>query len=84
MNLIDRKYLINGYSADLETTGGLTSPQNEGEAQFIAEWFTLDEAMAHTSGSIEEAKVKPMDDAANQQSKLYNLMTTYEFLKTQV
>lgn len=83
-NLIDRKYLINGYTAELETTGGPTNPQNEGEAQFIVEWFTLDEALAHTSGSIEELKRKPMDDATNQQSKLYNLMTTYEFLKTQV
>lgn len=82
-NLIDRKYLINGYTAELETTGGPTNPQNEGEAQFTVQWFTLDEAIAYVSESIEEAKLKPMDDAANQ-GKHYNLMTTHEFLKTQV
>ncbi|MFZ3009809.1 MAG: NUDIX hydrolase [Candidatus Microsaccharimonas sp.] len=80
-NLLDKKYLINGYTSELETTGGLTDPQNEGEAQFIVQWFTLDEAIAYVSESIEEAKLKPMDDAANQ-GKFYNLMTTYELLKT--
>lgn len=80
-NLIDRKYFINGYTAELETTGGLTNPQNEREAQFIVEWSTPDEALAQISKSIEEAKRKPMDDATNQQSKLYNLMTTLELLK---
>lgn len=79
-NLIDKKYLIYGYTADLETTGGPTNPQNEGEAQFIVQWFTLDEAMAYVLESIEEAKLMSMDDVANQ-GKLYNLMTTYEFLK---
>lgn len=36
--------------------------------------------MAYVSESIEEVKLKPMDDDINQ-GKLYNLMTTYEFLK---
>jgi len=80
-NLLDKKYLINGYTAELETTGGLTDPQDEGEAQFTVQWLTLDEAIAYVSESIDEAKLKPMDDATNQQSKLYNLMTTFELLK---
>jgi 8-oxo-dGTP pyrophosphatase MutT (NUDIX family) len=79
-NLLDKKYLINGYSAVLNTTGGLTSPQDEGEAQFAIQWLNLEDAMAYVSGSIDEAKLKPMDDDINQ-GKLYNLMTTYEFLK---
>ena len=79
-NLLDKKYLINGYTAELETTGGLTDPQDEGEAQFTVQGLTLDEAIAYVSESIDEAKLKPMDDDANQ-GKLYNLMTTYEFLK---
>jgi 8-oxo-dGTP pyrophosphatase MutT (NUDIX family) len=78
-NLLDKMYIINGYTAELETTGGPTDPQDEGEAQFTIQWLTLDEAIAYVSESIEEAKVKPMDDAANQ-GKLYNLMTTYLFL----
>ena len=79
-NLLDKKYLINGYSATLEATGGVTDPQDEGEAQFTIQWLTLEKAMAYVSESIEEAKLKPMDDDADQ-GKLYNLMTTYEFLK---
>lgn len=79
-NLINKKYLINGYVAELETTGGPTNPQNEREAQLTAQWLTLDEAVAYVSGSIDKLKLKPADDASNQ-SKLYNLMTTLELLK---
>lgn len=79
-NLLDKKYLINGYSAVLNTTGGLTNPQDEGEAQFAIQWLNLDDTIAYVSESIKEAKLKPMDDDINQ-GKLYNLMTTYEFLK---
>ena len=78
-NLLDKKYLINGYSATLETTGGLTDPQDDGEAQFTIQWLTLEDALVYVSESIEEAKLKPMDDDANQ-GKLYNLMTTYNLL----
>lgn len=80
-NLIDKRYLINGYAAELETSGGITNPQDEGEAQFTIQWLTLDEAIAYVSESIGGAKHKPMNDDANQ-GKLYNLMTTYEFLRT--
>ena len=79
-NLLDKKYLINGYFATLDTIGGLTDPQDEGEAQFTVQWLTLEKAMAYVSVSIEEAKLKPMDDDTNQ-GKLYNLMATYTFLK---
>lgn len=79
-NLLDKKYLINGYSAVLNTTEGLTNPQDEGETQFTIQWLNLEDAIAYVSGSIEGAKLKSMDDDLNQ-GKLYNLMTTYEFLK---
>ncbi len=79
-NLLDKKYLINGYTAELETTGGLTDPQDEGEAHFTVQRLTLDEGIAYVSESIEEAKLKPMDDDTNQ-GKLYNLMTTLELLR---
>lgn len=78
-NLLDKKYLINGYAAELEKTGGHTNPQDKGEAQFTIQWLTLDEAIAYVSESIDEAKLKPMDDDANQ-GKLYNLMTTLELM----
>lgn len=79
-NLLDKKYLINGYIAILDTTGGLTDPQDEGEAQFTIQWLALEDALVYVSESIKEAKLKPMDNDTNQ-GKLYNLMTTYEFLK---
>ena len=79
--LINKKYLISGYTAELETTGGPTNPQDEREARIITRWLTLDEAMIYVSGSIDKVKLKPMDDADNQ-SKLYNLMTTFELLKS--
>jgi len=80
-NLLEKKYLINGYAAELETTGGLTDPQDEGEAQFTIQWLTIEDALAFVTESIEEAKLKPMDDDANQ-GKLYNLMATRNFLGT--
>jgi len=79
-NLLDKKYLINGYSAVLNTTGGMTNPQDEGEAQFAIQWLNLEDAIGYVSESIEKAKLKPLDDDTNQ-GRLYNLMTTYEFLK---
>lgn len=79
-NLLGKKYLINGYSAVLNTCGGLTNPQDEGEARFTTQWLNLKDAMVYVSESIEETKLKPMDDDVNQ-GKLYNLIATYEFLK---
>jgi len=80
-NLLEKKYLINGYAAELETSGGLTNPQDEGDAQFTIQWLTVEDALAFVAESIEEAKLKPMDDDANQ-GKLYNLMATHNFLGT--
>ena len=82
-NLLDRKYIINGYAATLETTGGMINPQDEGERRFTMHWLAPEEAMARVSESIEAMKHKPMNDDANQ-GKLYNLMTTYELLKALV
>lgn len=80
-NLLNKRCLIKGFIAELETTGGLTDPQDEGEAQFTAQWLTVDKAIACVLESIGEVKLKPMNNDFNQ-GKLYNLMTTYEFLKT--
>lgn len=79
--LINQKYIINGYTAELHTSGGTTNPQNDREANFVLHWFSPEEAIAYVSESIETVTHIPMSDAANQQSKLYNLMTTLEFLK---
>lgn len=79
-NLLGKKYIINGYTATLDTANGITNPQDDGEAQFIVRWLDAKNALIHVSKSIEDTKQKPMNDDANQ-GKLYNLMTTYELLK---
>lgn len=78
-NFLNKKYIINGYTATLDSIGGLTSPQDEGEAQFTEQWLTIEDALAFVAESIAEAKLKPMDNDAHQ-GKLYNLMTTRELL----
>lgn len=78
-SLLGKKYHINGYTAVLHSTGGATSPQDDGEARFIVEWLNLEAAITRVSRSIEEAKLKPMDTDAHQ-GRLYNLMTTLAFL----
>ena len=78
--LLSKKYVINGYVAALDTIGGPTNPQNEREAQLTSRWLSLDDAIAYVSRSIEEAELKPID-TSDSQGKLYNLMTTLEFLR---
>lgn len=78
-NFLNKKYSIRGYEAALEASSGLTSPQDEGEAQFVEKWLTVGEALRLVLTSIEEAKQAPMDNDAVQ-GRLYNLMTTYTLL----
>ena len=80
-NFLGKKYIINGYTAILESTGGVVNPQDEGEANFTMQWLALEDALLFVEKAVEEAKIKPLDDDANQ-GKHYNLMTTYELLKT--
>jgi ADP-ribose pyrophosphatase YjhB (NUDIX family) len=76
-NFLGKRYVINGYVAALASSGGSTNPQDDGEAQL---WLTVDDALELVSSSIAIAKTKPLNNDVNQ-SKLYNLMTTYELLK---
>lgn len=78
--MLEKRYLVNGYTAELESAGGFTDPQDEGEAQFTVQRLTAVEAIAYVSKSIDEAKLRPMDNDSNQ-GKLYNLMTTVELVK---
>ena len=79
-NFLSKRYIIHGYVATLNSIGGPTDPQSEGEAQFTQTWLTIDDALDLVSNSVAEVKTIPIDDSARQ-SKLYNLMTTYELLK---
>ena len=79
-NFLEKKYVIRGYTATIKTTGGVTDPQDEGEASFVAQWFTLEDAITHVTTSIKQAERKPMSEDVNQ-GKLYNLMTTLQLLR---
>lgn len=79
-NLLRKRYVVNGYVATLDSTGGPISPQDEGEAQFTQTWLPVDQAIELVSRSIAIAKAKPINDDDNQ-GKLYNLMTTHELLR---
>jgi len=79
-NFLEKKYIINGYTAVLSSANEPTNPQDEGEANFSQVWLTVDEALEFIAKAIESAKVKPMDSDLNQ-GRLYNLMTGYELLR---
>lgn len=79
-NFLNKKYIINGYTATLASVDGATNPQDEGEAQFTENWLKIEDALKQVSKSIVEVKQKPMNNDTNQ-GKLYNLMTTFELLK---
>lgn len=79
-NLINKKYLVTGYSAELASVGGQTNPQDEREARFTVHWLGLNEALSYVSASIDELALEPVEDA-DYQGRLYNLMTSFELLK---
>ena len=79
-DFLKQRYIINGYTATLDSTGGSSDPQDAGEAQFIQTWLTVNDAFDLVSRSISTAEVQPVDDDTNQ-GRFYNLMTTYELIK---
>lgn len=79
-NFLNKKYIVNGYKAELSTEGQNTSPQDEGEANFTKQWLTPRDALVLLEKSISLAELKPMDNDYNQ-GRLYNLMTSRTLLK---
>ena len=79
-NFLHKRYIIDGYVAELDSTNGLAEPQDEGEAQFTPLWLHVDDAIQLIEDFILVAKEKPMNNDANQ-GRLYNLLTSYELLK---
>lgn len=79
-NFISKRYVIKGFVSTLATSGLPTEPQDDGEAEFVLHWLAMDKALELVRNSIEMAEENPMDSDANQ-SRLYNMMTTYDLLK---
>jgi len=79
-DFIKRKYIINGYTADYLNNSGIPSPQDEREASFVYNWYTIPDAMQLVDSSISHMYENAVElDGANQ-GKLFNLKTTRAFL----
>lgn len=78
-NILSRRYVITGYVASLNAFNKETTPQDEGEAAFVPQWVSFDDAKKIIKKSITEVSQKDMSDDANQ-GRLYNLMTSREFI----
>ena len=77
---IQKKYIIHGYTAELEAFATSPSPQDEGEAQFQHHWMTKEHAIEYVSQSIATVeRVVMLGDAI--QGRLYNLKTSLELVK---
>ena len=77
---IQKKYIIYGYTADLDAFTTTPSPQDTGEAQFKNLWMTKEDAIEYVSKSIATVeRVVMLGDAI--QGRLYNLKTSLELLK---
>ena len=77
---IRRKYVIHGYTARFVDNLSETNPQNQGEADFTHDWYSVDDAINLVTNSIQQMKDANIDlDGANQ-GKLFNLMTTLGLL----
>ena len=80
-NFIKRKYLVYGYGAVYKAKVADPTPKNDREAQFSYDWYSIQDARRLLQSSINRAG----DDAeknknSDTESKLYNLMTTKQFL----
>lgn len=80
-DLIKRKYVIYGYSSVYKDTVADPTPQDEREAHFTYDWYSIEDALRLLQTSISRAgaeldKLKSSDT----EGKLFNLMTTKLFL----
>jgi len=79
-DFINRKYIINAYTAHYLNNSGIASPQNEREAAFVYNWYTISDAIKLLDSSISHMYEDAVElDGANQ-GKLFNLKTTRAFL----
>ena len=81
-DLINRKYIIHGYTARFVDRLSKTNPQNQAEAEFTYAWYSVDDAINLLKNSIKQMEdIDAVLDGANQ-GKLFNLMTTLELLNS--
>lgn len=79
-DFLEKRYVVSGFTADLSSIEGATSPQDDGESSFTYEWYDKNAAIELVERSISgHSSKKILDDS--QQGKLFNLKTTLEFLR---
>ena len=79
-DFLEKRYIVNGFTADLSSMDTATSPQDEGESNFTYEWYDKNAAIELVKRSISSYDSMAIRDDS-QQGKLFNLKTTLEFLR---
>jgi len=79
-DLINKKYIIHGYTARFVDNLGKTNPQNQGEAEFTYAWYSVDDAIDLVNSSIKQMEDMGAALDGARQGKLFNRMTTLELL----
>ena len=80
-DLLKRKYLIYGFRATYKDTVAAPTPQDDREAQFTYDWYSLEDAQLLLESSINKAR-EAIETLKNSdtEGKLFNLMTTKQLL----
>jgi ADP-ribose pyrophosphatase YjhB (NUDIX family) len=79
-DFIVRKYIVKAYTAQFINNSGIASPQDEREAGFVYNWYTIPHAMQLLDSSISHMYEAAIGLDGVNQGKLFNLKTTREFL----
>lgn len=80
-DFLKRKYLVYGYTSLYKDTVAIPTPQDDREAQFVYDWYSIEDAQRLLEASISKAAndIK-MSKGGDTVGKLFNLMTTQLFL----
>lgn len=79
--VLQKRYIVYGYTAEIIDFSGETFPQDEREAAFTWQWVTKEAALLSVGNAIEAiltSDPEQTDDAT--QGRLYNLLTTRELI----
>ncbi len=80
-DFLKRKYIVYGYKSTYKDRVADPAPQDDREAQFVYDWFSIEDAQRLLESSISKAS-NDIETSGNDDTvgKLYNLMTTKLFL----
>ncbi len=79
-DFINKKYIINAYTARYLNNSGIASPQDEREASFVYNWYAIPDAIQLLDNSISRMYIDVAELDGVNQGRLFNLETTRVFL----